>query len=608
MESPLYHEKLSLLEEIVESGLSKLLDEAKSRGYSEPPFGRPANPTPLMTEEQFLRGGGLQDVKRIEDGVETHPRKCSRDPVFNYEYGFNPLKFLANYIKWAHPESRRAREEEKAKALCRLNFRANHAQFQLKNAAFLSIMRMNMESGIMWGPFTSPTSPTSIVAICKPIRSGIVTFQISTRSDFEKIDQEIEINTSPPELSLTAANLEANEDGTLEEAAQYSIPAVKLNISNLSSNRKYFIRVCLKDDEKEIAPGTVRSEGYVRFIGKEGKRFQQNSFYTLPSEVDSMYDEEATPLAGENDGNTLAMSDKEPGSTMDETGATQALHSQQNNLFYIKPVTLVCLGYSNGGEEEPSIEIQNMISPHLEIPYPVTTALEEGHDRYPTIESNANEGIHPPSSSSQSFSYPVDKDGNHFRGCIVGCVLGELLSVSPQTQTEQEGIEQTSTQIWKMYRRCGKIEGRRIEENVDGHPLFRDKSVIIGWNDTRFGCDMDMRAEEIAFRQYEQDLKKYHKKFGGSSSSSSSSSASGARAKTNLKPMGGAPLPVFSRPPMSPSLAALAQGFAVNINEEGYAVRNIYRSAAMGPHIQVFVLDGRRGYFGKQQIKWLRGT
>jgi hypothetical protein len=57
---------------------------------------------------------------------------------------------------------------------------------------------------------------------------------------------------------------------------------------------------------------------------------------------------------------------------------------------------------------------------------------------------------------------------------------------------------------------------------------------------------------------------------------------------------------------MSPSLAAFAQGFAVDINEEGFATRNVYRTTTMGPYIQVFILDARRGYYGKQQMKWLK--
>ena len=64
-----------------------------------------------------ISSGGT--IKKQEDG-----------PAFNFEYGFNPLKFLAEYIKWCHPDSVAARQLEKLQAIERLTFRGQHANRQ----------------------------------------------------------------------------------------------------------------------------------------------------------------------------------------------------------------------------------------------------------------------------------------------------------------------------------------------------------------------------------------------------------------------------------------------------------------------------------------------
>ena len=47
-------DQLILLDEILQKGLEKLLEHAKKNNFLEPPFGRLPNPTPLITEEEFL--------------------------------------------------------------------------------------------------------------------------------------------------------------------------------------------------------------------------------------------------------------------------------------------------------------------------------------------------------------------------------------------------------------------------------------------------------------------------------------------------------------------------------------------------------------------------
>lgn len=48
--------------------------------------------------------------------------------------------------------------------------------------------------------------------------------------------------------------------------------------------------------------------------------------------------------------------------------------------------------------------------------------------------------------------------------------------------------------------------------SFDANYLFRQNSVILSWNDSRKGCDSDLKAEEAIFKQYQHDMKKYQKK------------------------------------------------------------------------------------------------
>ena len=110
-------EKFLLLDKILQNGIEKLLEHMKKHNYHEPPFGRLPDPTPLITEDEFLSDGGLNS--------------SDDDPEFKFEYGFDPLKFLSDYLIWAHPETIEARRMAKVDALKRLRFRANHAKLQL---------------------------------------------------------------------------------------------------------------------------------------------------------------------------------------------------------------------------------------------------------------------------------------------------------------------------------------------------------------------------------------------------------------------------------------------------------------------------------------------
>ena len=168
--------KMSLLEEILQCGLEKLLNEAKKRDCLKPPYGKTPYPTPLITEEEFFKSGAWK-----EDINENN------EPTFSYSYGFNPLMFLGDVVRWAHPNSVVARLEAKKQAFLRLSSIGRHALRRMEIWGDLQAMYKARSSGMLWGPSTSAVNCSSVSVLCQPLRSGTVTVQTSFDEDFSNI-------------------------------------------------------------------------------------------------------------------------------------------------------------------------------------------------------------------------------------------------------------------------------------------------------------------------------------------------------------------------------------------------------------------------------------
>ena len=52
-----FDSKCQHLDEILNNGFNRLITYAKKKKYLKEPYGRKPNPTPLLTEEQFLLQG-----------------------------------------------------------------------------------------------------------------------------------------------------------------------------------------------------------------------------------------------------------------------------------------------------------------------------------------------------------------------------------------------------------------------------------------------------------------------------------------------------------------------------------------------------------------------
>lgn len=269
--------KLDLLDKILRQGLDKLLNVSRSKKLLKPPFGRPdPKPTPLISEDEFIHNYSADDG--LEDGND--------EPIFDYQYGFNPLTFLADYILWAHPTSHGTRAEARSRSHERLKFRANHAKLQIEISQSLSELASRQRSGIQCGPYTSIVTSTTVLCSCSAVRIGIVALEVSTDSEFNSLHSKHECSTV--------------------DAAVEGKP-VKFLIENLAAGTRYFLRCCLRDidlpmpkpppaedddlDHLDIEEEILSYEGFL-FTGAVDGHYEYSDFWTPPSEQEQVIDAE----------------------------------------------------------------------------------------------------------------------------------------------------------------------------------------------------------------------------------------------------------------------------------------------------------------------------
>ena len=91
---PSFEDKKILLHGLLKRAIDGLLTEVRKQNILTAPYGRPEQPTPLLSLEQFLKTGGLSEPLNMDDGDNNG----TDEPIFSYEYGFDPLIYLADYL------------------------------------------------------------------------------------------------------------------------------------------------------------------------------------------------------------------------------------------------------------------------------------------------------------------------------------------------------------------------------------------------------------------------------------------------------------------------------------------------------------------------------
>lgn len=143
--------------------------------------------------------------------------------------------------------------------------------------------------------------------------------------------------------------------------------------------------------------------------------------------------------------------------------------------------------------------------------------------------------------------------------------------------------------------------------------LLRRSAICIAWADNTAGCDTDFKAEEVTtlhflacstlrvlmtfaacgcqviYKQHQRDQHRYERK----------KAKHGAKAAAeSLQP------PVLQLPLLSVSLAQAVEYLPLGPLSSD-TVRTINQHVRLGAAIDVFALDMRAGYVGREQLKWL---
>lgn len=278
----IFEEKSALSVSFLKRALEGLLVESRKRDVLSPPYGRPEQPTPLLDLESFLKAGGL--LESLDD-----------KPSFNYVYGFDPLQYLADYLRFLHPNSIHAMKDSRKAAIERLQFRAAHGRTVLDNFEKLKNLTHQIRSGILWGPFTSLSTSTqsvlsTVVCACRVIRDG---------------DLIVEISKDPHFMVIAKSWTQTVTDKALTQ---------KVILSDLEPGLKYYIRCCLCDTSVAVSPPKIVTETSKKqlliidegeidkrsFRGPKEGFFKSAQFITLPSDESADADQmelESTILA-----------------------------------------------------------------------------------------------------------------------------------------------------------------------------------------------------------------------------------------------------------------------------------------------------------------------
>jgi hypothetical protein len=516
-EIPAFSDRLQVLNDILRKGIQELCQYSKKNDYLTFPYGRNPDPTPLITEEEFLAKGGL---------------KCEDDePAFSYEYGFDPLKFLADYLKWAHPDSVQKRLNDKLSAQQSLVFRANHAKRQLQTQEYLVSLMQNLSSGIEWGPYTIPLSSSVVRCVLKPFKRGIIYVQLSIEEDFQNILKTYKLLYDPL----------LEKSGVSHEGEEGSIEAGNLSKSfdliNLQEKVHYFIR-CFSLHLPNDSSSAASAEGIPSFDTK-----LINSLIDLNlSESKNQPDVDVISILSVYSNVNHFWTIPDPAYSLLTT------HSHQPNLYHYT---------------YPEVFPYNRDS-IIKLQFFGQLPVNQLQQRWDRIFSKISEFSNACSSSNDTVcSVP-----------LYSCFLGDIFNHSYYDEEVRANIFQY------YYSQINKIENNftpyscygKSSSNINPSNTLLNSltaSLLIAWRDSNPQSSQLLKWEETVYKQYRHDIKKYNKKYhiddGKNKKSKSSSSSSSQHGKGNTAAGGSntqahiPPPPVLKRPPVSPQLDALLQ-------------------------------------------------
>mmetsp|Transcript_26911 Transcript_26911/g.36960 ORF Transcript_26911/g.36960 Transcript_26911/m.36960 type:complete len:1010 (-) Transcript_26911:94-3123(-) len=628
-------QQLVELEQLVSEGIQKILklaiqgDGAKSGSYIEAPYGRHPLPTPLISEDQFINHL-IEKQKRInarakttdegsgeekESSVIANDDDLDADPEFKFEYGFDPLQILGEYLQWAHPESKKQRNDLKIQAAASLAYRAKHAIRQIATAKELRYIAGTMgRSGVFWGPFCTMLSSSIALCIAKPLKPhGTMIFQLCaalspSHSPAESFEDcllsnifTVEVDATPPSTAQrhhssedinSTTNTTSNDSNMIIIASLEEVMPIKCVFKDLKPGTRYAVRCGyhLSAEPTTASNAAKKSQLSPLFDAVLSQVFEYAEFWTLPADGEASNPNPKVGNAVEGD----------------VTGSGGA------SVTVFAPVSLLSVGQSS------------LWSPDTD---PFT-----GMSRVPKNPNPSQE------SEKEEENNVVKKEGEEVKVSFsneptVCCVLGDVFTPllnnsSTNNATNSNAISNGSYLQWldKLYRSSGMLG--------DKHGLLRNCAAYFAWSDRGSDGLATLRLEEEAFKIFKRDLKRFQKK-------NAASGGAGGSNKQKGRPVGSAP--VLRRPPTAVPLQLLHQccpapeletfvpaaalvlenpadaaASAVSIANNTKACRMLYRSVMLGPDLQLIVLDVRGcaaplspklgTYLGAEQAAWLFNT
>lgn len=263
-----FHERKLLSESLLKRALKGLLIEIIERKILQPPYGRPDQPNPLVKLSEFLESGGL---------IESRDDAINDVPLFSYDYGFDPLQYLADYLRVLHPQNIRNFKDEQISAANRLTSQANHARKALTNFNDLKRLAKRLRSRILWGPLISPyqssvSSTSDVLCACRVAKCGNLIIEISKDSRFKTIDK------------------------VWNHPVENDVETQKVRLSDLEFGTSYYLRChldihCLPHilgmEHVSSSNSSTKQEACSSGVGAAEHSFQYLEFTTFPPHEES---------------------------------------------------------------------------------------------------------------------------------------------------------------------------------------------------------------------------------------------------------------------------------------------------------------------------------
>lgn len=181
---------LASIAPIINAGFRAVLNEASQRGVLDPPHGRTPMPDPKKITEgaafAWSDGGDPDDREETETEAsdEQPPTAAGTEPEeededdddklleYKFDYGFNPLVFLGEYLRKNNPAAVRAREEQQNADLEYLRRRAAKCLAREAALAELRDLVVHRQSGITHGPIVGEVSDCGGIVWARAFRPG----------------------------------------------------------------------------------------------------------------------------------------------------------------------------------------------------------------------------------------------------------------------------------------------------------------------------------------------------------------------------------------------------------------------------------------------------